>query len=406
VDSREPSSFPQAALPEGDVESIKQRQRLEAMGRLLAGVVHDFNNLLTMILVHSELAMKRTSSTDGVRANLEEIQRAATTGSSLTSQLLAFSRGRQEPSETVDFNECVRRLIQMLQRALGETIELRLDLQPDAGAIRSKAGQIEQVLLNLILNARDAMPRGGLISVKTSSASVPESQSLSLGTMAPGHYAVLSVSDNGVGMDVETRNRLFEPFFSTKPHGTGTGLGLSTVRDIVTQLGGAISVESEEGRGASFSIHLPQTAHSPVATPEPLEPPEKKENQGTILLVEDEDSVRKFLAMLLNGHGYTVVQARTGQEALDVFATHAGAIHLLLTDLIMPGGMNGREVAASLRERQPGLPVLFMSGYTQELLVRQGAIYPGMPLIQKPVRPKALAESVRRAMDQHSVTSA
>jgi PAS domain S-box-containing protein len=372
-------------------------QKMEAIGRLAGGVAHDFNNLLTVIQGFSEMALKSTGLDAAVRRDLEEVHRAALRAADLTGQLLAFSRRQPVQPRVLDLNTLVADMAKMLQRLIGENIELETRMGPRLARIRVDPGQIEQVIVNLVVNARDAMPGGGRLVIETANHSCADGSGAPCHPSCPGPSVTLTVSDTGTGMDPETLRHLFEPFFTTKARGKGTGLGLSTVYGIVQQCGGDIEVASEPGRGTTFRVYLPQTtsvadtgraADAARATPRGSE---------TVLLVEDEDMVRSLVRTTLERLGYGVLEARHGKEALELAEQRGGAIDLLLTDVVMPG-MGGPEVARRLSATCPGLRVLYLSGYAAiESKHRAGT--PLAPLLQKPFALDALARKVREVID-------
>ena len=377
-------------------EQLRQSQKMDAIGRLAGGVAHDFNNLLTAILGHSELLLQTDTVQPPQRRQAEQIHRAASRAAQLTSQLLAFSRKQVLQPKILDLNVAVTAMTTMLRRLIGEDVELSAQLDPSLWRVKADPGQIEQVLLNLTVNARDAMPSGGELTIHTRNATVAAG---AFEDVPPGRYVLLEVEDDGVGMDVDTRARAFEPFFTTKSRGKGTGLGLSTVYGIVTQSGGYIAVESEPQRGALFRVWLP-AVDAPVSQPAVTDSVVAR-GAETILLVEDDADVRVFISDVLDTHGYQVLQARDGVEALSVIEAHAGRVDLLLTDVIMPR-MSGSEVAARLHVLRPSLKVLYISGYPGETMVRQGALAADLTFLQKPFSVAALARRVREVLDNTS----
>ncbi|HKV34953.1 MAG TPA: ATP-binding protein [Pyrinomonadaceae bacterium] len=377
-----------------------QSQKLEAVGRLAGGISHDFNNLLTVILGYSDITLRQFSQEHPLRRNLEEIVRASERAAALTRQLLAFSRKQVMQPKVFGVNSVVIELEKMLRRMIGEDIELRVSLHPDLGNIKADPAQLEQVIMNLVVNARDAMPKGGKLTIETSNVYLDHTYATEHVSVQPGNYVMLAISDTGCGMDKETRQHIFEPFFTTKAQGKGTGLGLSTVYGIVKQSGGNIWVYSEEDRGTTFKIYFPQvTAEAEEyrrATPR-IEAPRGSE---TILLVEDADWVRKLARQVLERAGYRVVEASGADEAISIIeASHNGTtVDLVLTDVIMPG-MSGNDMSKQLLAMRPGLPVLYMSGYTDDAIVQHGVLEPGINFIQKPFSPDALALKVREVLD-------
>ena len=379
---------------------LVQSQKLEAVGRLAGGISHDFNNLLTVILGYSEIMARQLNEGDPLRRNLEEIIRASERAAALTRQLLAFSRKQVMQPKVFDVNTVVTDLEKMLRRMIGEDIELRVSLQEDLGNIKADPVQLEQVIMNLAVNARDAMPKGGKLSIETTNVHLDESYARDHVSVEPGHYVMLAISDTGCGMNAEIRQRIFEPFFTTKAPGKGTGLGLSMVYGIVKQSGGNIWVYSEEGRGTTFKIYFPrvtETAEEYKRVPATIEAPRGSE---TILLVEDSDWVRKLARQILERAGYRVLEASSADAAIRISeAGHNGTkIDLLLTDVVMPG-MSGNDMSKQLLAKRPDLPVLYMSGYTDDAIVQHGVLEPGINFIQKPFSPDALALKVREVLD-------
>ena len=378
---------------------FRQAQRMEAVGRLAGGVAHDFNNILTAITGYSELLLEDLGPKDPKRADVGEIKAAAMRATALTRQLLAFSRKQVLQTRVVDLNELVQTLDNMLHRLIGEDVRLELSLALALGAVRADPGQIEQVILNLAVNSRDAMPSGGRLTIETANVDLDEAYARAHAGALPGRYVMLAVSDTGVGMDGEIRSHIFEPFFTTKEVGKGTGLGLATVYGIVKQSGGSVWVYSEPGRGTTFKIYLPQVDELPETgdLPAPLQP--VAGGRETILLAEDDPSVRAIVSDVLTQKGYRVLRAPDGQTALAIARGQPEEIHLLLTDLVMPG-MTGRDLAEALTAERSGLRVLYMSGYTDDAVVRHGVLTDGMPYLQKPFAPRALATKVREVLDR------
>ena len=383
-----------------DEQRNLQSQKMETVGRLVGGVVHDFANLLTLIAGYSDILLSRASDHDPLRPEIEEIRRAANRGARLTGQLLGFTRGQSADPHPLDLNALVSDMQRMLRPIIGEYVGLEAYLAADLGRVLAGTGQMEQVLMNLILNARDAMPRGGRIRIETRNHDLDETAA-ALHGIPPGPYVLLSITDTGHGIDADAIDRVFQPFFTTKPGGKGTGLGLSTVQSIVRQAGGEVWVRSAPGEGASFTLCLPRIAFpaqnvetAAVARPE-------LSGSETLLLVEDEEGVRRLLTHVLRRRGYQVLEARDGEEALVIFRQRHSDIHLVLTDMVMPG-MSGRELGERVREFRPDMRVIYMSGYTDDVLVRTGALGPGMSFLQKPLRPDMLAAKVREALDSPS----
>jgi len=383
---------------------FRQAQRLEAVGRLAGGVAHDFNNVLTAITGYSELLLEDMGPDDAKRSDVLEIKSAAQRAAALTRQLLAFSRKQVLQTRVLDLNEVVQTLEKMLHRLIGEDVKLELALAPALRAVRADPGQIEQVILNLAVNARDAMPRGGRLTIETADVDLDEAYAREHAGAAPGPYVMLAVSDTGIGMDAETRSHIFEPFFTTKEQGKGTGLGLATVYGIVKQSGGYVWVYSEPGRGATFKIYLPRVEAPADAVAAVTPEPPVAGGRETVLLAEDDPSVRAIVADVLTQKGYRVLRANDGQAALEMARAQAGAIHLLVTDIVMPG-MTGRELAEALRAERPGVRVLYMSGYTDDAVVRHGVLEEGVPYLQKPFAPRTLASKVREVLDRAGAAS-
>jgi PAS domain S-box-containing protein len=379
-------------------EQLRQAQKMEAIGRLAGGVAHDFNNLLTAILGYADFMLLSLGQADQHRHDLLEIRKAADRASALTRQLLAFSRKQMLLPKVLDLNVIVGDSHKMLRRLIGEDIELTTHLEPALGRVKADPSQIVQVILNLALNARDAMPEGGRLTLKTANVELDASYTRLFLDVEPGPYVMLAVSDTGCGMDETTRSHLFEPFFTTKPEGKGTGLGLSTVYGIIKQSGGHIAVSSELGKGTIFEIYLPRIRNTAAAdagkeTSAPL-----PRGTETILLVEDEDMVRELVRTLLVMNGYTVLDARHPREALQLSEKSTGDIHLLVTDVVMPI-MSGRELAQRLAVQRPALKVLYMSGHTSSHHVRLGTAELNLPFLQKPFKPDALARLIREVLD-------
>jgi len=378
---------------------IRQVQRLEAVGRLAGGIAHDFNNVLTAITGFSSLLLDELPAEDPKRQDVEEIRAAAARAATLTRQLLAFSRRQVLQPVVLDVNTLVRTLDRMLQRLIGEDVKLETRLAPSLAAVRADPGQLEQVIMNLAVNARDAMPRGGRLTIETADVVLDEAYARQHPGAKAGPQVLLAVTDTGTGMDAETRSHIFEPFFTTKGLGQGTGLGLSTVYGIVQQSGGHIAVYSEPGRGTSFKIYLPQVPDAvPGAEALSAQIPAAG-GRETVLLAEDDPAVRDVTSEILAQRGYRVLRAPDGQSALEIARSHAGEIPLLVTDIVMPG-MTGPELATALQAERPGVRVLYMSGYTDDSVVRHGVLAEGMPYLQKPFTPDALARKVRELLDR------
>jgi CheY-like chemotaxis protein len=370
---------------------------MEAMGRLAGGIAHDFNNLLSVVLSYSELLIADTPRGAPARSDLDEIHEAALRAAALTTQLLAFSRRQVVEPRVLDLNVQLAGLDRMLHRVLGEDIDLVSTPGSDLGRVLADPSHVDQVVLNLVVNARDAMPRGGELTIETSNVDLDESYTRDHFGARVGRHVMLAVTDTGCGMDAATVARVFEPFFTTKPQGKGTGLGLSTVFGIVQQAGGSIWVYSEPGKGSTFKVYFPRVD----AEVEPVaDAPALRTVRGTetVLLVEDNDALRAVARSILSKNGYDVIDAASGAEALRASARHAGRIHLLLTDVVMPQ-MSGPELAARLAPARPDMKVLCMSGYTDDSVVRHGVLEPHHSFIQKPITPESLARKVRAVLD-------
>jgi two-component system cell cycle sensor histidine kinase/response regulator CckA len=381
-------------------EKLRQSQKMEAIGRLAGGVAHDFNNLLAVILGYSDLSLGALPEDHKVVGFLREIKRAGERAGDLTRQLLAFSRKQILEPRVLSLGRVVADTHQMLRRLIGEDVEIVMVADPEPAMVRADPGQIEQVIMNLAVNARDAMPQGGRLVIQVRRVELAAGEQPGLDA---GPYVCLSVGDNGCGMDADTLAQIFEPFFTTKGVGRGTGLGLATVYGIVNQSGGSILVDSAMGQGTTFSIYLPRVSGAEAQALLPsVAPPNGAAPSATILLVEDEPMVREMARMILTGAGYEVLQASQGDEALRVLARHAGPVDLLLTDVVMPL-MSGVELAAEFREARPGAPVLFMTGYADDFIANQ-ALDVDVELLQKPFVAEALLGKVRGLLDRAAAT--
>ena len=356
-------------------EQVRQATKMEAVGRLAGGIAHDFNNLLTIINGYTELLMDKFASDDRMTVYLQEIAQAGERAATLTRQLLAFSRSQVLAPQVLDLNVVVTNLGKMLKRMIGEDIELSTVLDPALGRVKADPGQIEQVMMNLVVNARDAMPQGGHLTIETSNVELDETYARNHVTVKAGPHVMLAVADTGVGMLPETQAHIFEPFFTTKEQGKGTGLGLATVYGIVKQSGGSIWAYSEPGQGSVFKIYLPTVSEGPVAEQTKMEP-DSSGGTETILVIEDEVGVRSLINLALASSGYTVLEADSAESALEICARHDGPIHLLLTDVVMPQ-MSGPRVAEQVAAMRPDIKVLYMSGYTDDSVVRHGVLDPG-----------------------------
>ncbi|MEZ4330386.1 MAG: PAS domain-containing protein [Myxococcota bacterium] len=385
------------ALRESEL-SLAQARKMESVGRLAGGIAHDFNNLLTAIIGYSDLVLQELAGDHAARPDIEEILRAAERAGGLTRQLLAFSRRQVLRPERVDLNAVVADIDRMLRRLIGEDVELVTELDGGLDAILADPGQIEQVIVNLVVNARDAMPRGGRLEIETANFVCRSPQRVESGQLAPGSYVTLRVSDSGIGMDEQTRAQIFEPFFTTKSAAGGTGLGLASVYGIVSQSRGQIAVESRLGRGSTFTLYLP-TANEELAEIEPEEALVAGRGRETVLLVEDSRPVLKLIERTLHRRGYTVLPAESATAALRQCSRHEGPIDLLLTDVVLPR-MSGPEIAERVRQLRPGVRVLFMSGFTDETLAQHGLARDELRMLEKPFSSATLLARVRTALDQ------
>jgi len=377
---------------------LRQSQKMEAVGQLAGGIAHDFNNLLTAILGSTQLLLQATPPGDVRREDVEEIRNAGLRAAELTRQLLAFSRRQVLAPKVLELNAVVANMDKMLRRLIGDDVELATALHAEAGAVNADPGQLEQVLLNLVVNARDAMPGGGRVLIETTRLLLRDELVERRHRLAPGDYVCLAVTDSGLGMDEATQAHLFEPFFTTKEVGKGTGLGLATVYGIVKQSGGYIWVYSEPGRGTTVKVYLPRVrGAAEPALPAP-EPPALRGGHETVLLVEDAAPVRTLARRSLEACGYQVIDAADGPSALELSARHTGEIAVLVTDVVMPG-MSGRELAERLAPTRPAMKVLYTSGYTDDAMVRQGVLNAGVAFLQKPFVPDSLARKVREVLD-------
>ena len=375
----------------------RQAQKVEAIGRLAGGVAHDLNNLLVPILGYGEMLVDDFSPEDARRESARQIVNAGFRARNLVRQLLAFSRKQALEYRTLDLNKIIGGFEKLLRRTIREDIGIKIILSPDIRTIRADIGQIEQVIMNLAVNAQDAMPQGGKLILETAMAELDEEYAAPRPGVQPGSYVMLAVSDTGCGMDEETCEQIFDPFYSTKGE-QGTGMGLATVYGIVKQHGGNIWVYSESGKGASFKVYLPVSEETHIEKKTLKKAAEDTHGSETILLVEDNEKVRGFIYTILKRMGYTVLKAENGAEALPVLASHAGQVNLLLTDVVMPG-MSGKALFAKAAEKHPDLKVLYMSGYTGNVIVHRGVLDEGIAFIQKPFPVKALAAKVREVLD-------
>jgi PAS domain S-box-containing protein len=380
-------------------EQLRQSQKMEAIGRLAGGIAHDLNNALTTIAGYAELAMGQLGADTQARSDVQEIRYAAERASSVTRQLLAFSRKQLLEPRVFSLNDTVVAIARLLSRLLGANVQVQSKPAADMPLILGDPGQIDQAIINLAVNARDAMPEGGQLTLETAVLEVDEAFARTHVPMPIGRYAALRVSDTGHGMTPETQNRIFEPFFTTKDVGKGTGLGLSMVYGTLKQVGGFIFVDSEIGRGTTFTLFFPPAPAHAVAPPRPIAEERTVRRHETLLIVEDETAVRNLVASSLRNEGYRLLLAASADEALAIVDAHRGAIDLLLTDAIMPG-QSGIELARTLVARQPGLPVILMSGYTEETLPAEGDLDPPMTLLPKPFTPRDLRQRIRAVLDK------
>jgi two-component system cell cycle sensor histidine kinase/response regulator CckA len=380
-------------------EQLRQSQKMDAIGQLAGGVAHDFNNLLTAILGYSNLLLSGLSEDSPLRPDIGGIKQAGERAATLTRQLLAFSRQQVLQPELLNLNIVVANMSHMLNRLIGEDIEQITIHGTESAWVKADPGQIEQVIINLIVNARDAMPQGGKLIIETTSVELDEAYTCYHAEVKPGPYVLLAISDTGQGMDAETQARIFDPFFTTKERGKGTGLGLATVHGIVNQSGGHIWVYSELGQGATFKIYLPQV-EAPVRLAMPRQISVKpRSGSETILLVEDGDAVREMVLQALRRDGYRVMEANSGVQACQVAAAHQGHIDLLLTDVVMPGGMSGPQLAANLAALRPNMKVIYMSGYTDNAIIQHGVLEAGIIFLEKPFSLETLTRKIRQALD-------
>jgi len=382
-------------------DTLRRSQKLEAIGRLAGGVAHDFNNVLGVITGHGELARKEIPEGHPSRRRLENMLEAAERAAGLTRQLLAFSRKQVQQPRLLDLNLVAAELENMFERILGEDIETEIRPAKDLGLVSADPTQVEQVLLNLIVNARDAMPKGGRLTIETANAEFDGEYAAAHPPALPGRFVMLAISDSGTGMDAETQERAFEPFFTTKPPGEGTGLGLATVYGVVKQSGGYIWLYSEPGRGTTFKVYLPRVDEASrgalVAAPPP--PALAPGGHETLLLVEDSAALRDMIQEMLEQHGYRVLHAGHGEQALEVLRDHKGPVDLLLTDVVMPK-LGGKDLADEVRVLHPGIRVIYMSGYTEGAISRAGILGEGVTLLEKPFTSDRLTRAVREALDR------
>jgi signal transduction histidine kinase len=382
-------------------EQFRQAQKMEAVGRLAGGVAHDFNNLLTIITGYSDLLLGDRSLKESHRSALEQVRRSAERGGQLTHQLLAFSRKQPLEARALHVNELVLQIDKMLHRVIGEDVQLVTIPAASRDSVTADPGRLEQVIMNLVVNARDAMPDGGKLTIETGTVHLSGSFSAKKLGLEPGWHATISITDTGIGMDEETQSHLFEPFFTTKERGRGTGLGLATAYGIIHQSGGAIGIFSEPGKGTTARIYLPLASEPEPVSAETSAGPEPLTGAETILLVEDEARVRKLIFDILTLRGYRVLEATCGEEAMRLCRHHKGAIDLAVVDVVMPE-MSGPDLVRRIRLLVPEMRVLFISGYTDEAIVHHGIPESGVPFLQKPFFPDSLARKVREILDARS----
>jgi signal transduction histidine kinase len=382
---------------------LSQSQKMEAIGRLAGGIAHDFNNHLGIMIGYSERLLDRLGPDDPLRKSAGMIKDAGLRAATLTRQLLAFSRRQVFEPRILDANAVIVELEKMLRPLIGEDIELILSLNAATGRVQADPAQIDQVIMNLVINSRDAMPQGGRLTIETTDVELDEEYASKHATVRPGSYVMVAVSDNGMGMDNETQTHMFEPFFTTKEKGKGTGLGLATVYGIVKQSGGYIWVYSEPGKGTTFKIYLPRAeAGIQQADAERVSSAILK-GEETVLVVEDEGMLLELACEFLQSSGYAVLEAGNGSKAVEISRGHRGPIHLLMTDAVMPG-MSGRELAQRLHDDRPDIKVLYVSGYTDDSVLRNGLLEPGTAFLQKPFTRDSLARKVREVLDRGSET--
>jgi len=383
-------------------EQLRQAQKMEAVGLLAGGVAHDFNNLLTIINGYSQLLLNQLGPSDSNRSFVEQIMKAGERAAALTRQLLAFSRRQVLQPRVLDLNRLVTGLGVMLQRLIGEDIELHLELSQELGRVSADSSQVEQILMNLVVNSRDALPTGGAVTIETANVTLDSTYTGRHVSVKAGSYVMLAVSDNGSGMDAETQRHLFEPFFTTKSVGRGTGLGLSTVFGIVKQSGGSIAVYSEPGHGTSIKIYLPRIDQAVPLEAEGRQP-EAWRGSETILVVEDDDMVRSLVRESLERQGYKVIDSAGSVEARRLAEKHRGPIHLLITDVVLPK-VSGRELAEQMIRERPSIKVLYMSGYTDSAIVSSGILTKEVAFLQKPFTPTGLVDKVREVLLENGRT--
>jgi two-component system, cell cycle sensor histidine kinase and response regulator CckA len=378
-------------------EQLLHAQKMEAVGRLAGGVAHDFNNMLTVISGYNRMILDELSPLDPLRGYAEEVLKAADRAGALTNQLLAFSRRQIMRPQVISVNSVLAQTEKMLNRLIGEDVDLVMQLAADAGNIKADPGHVEQAVVNLAVNARDAMPLGGRLTIETENVHLDENYARTHMGVTPGDFVLIAVSDTGHGMDAETRRRIFEPFFTTKEKGKGTGLGLATVYGMIKQTGGDIWVYSEPGQGTTFKLYFPRVSEPASDGADGESAPERRAGGETILVVEDEKAVRELTVRMLQQLGYVILTASSGQEALEICRNHAGFIDMLLTDVVMPG-MSGRQLADQLLLQRPDTAVLFLSGYTENTVVHHGVLDAGVNFLPKPFSRENLAKKLREVL--------
>jgi len=377
-------------------DQLMHAQKMEAVGRLAGGVAHDFNNMLTVISGYNRMILDELSPLDPMRGYAEEILKAADRAGALTNQLLAFSRRQIMKPRVVNVNSVIEQTEKMLRRLIGEDVTLQFGLSPELGNIRADPGHVEQAVMNLAVNARDAMPMGGRLTIETANTQLDENYARTHMGVVPGEFVMLAVSDTGIGMDAETKRRIFEPFFTTKEKGKGTGLGLATVYGIVKQAGGDIWVYSEPDKGTTFKLYFPRVKDA-VTDSAKADTESPQGSNETILVVEDEKAVRELTVKMLQRLGYSVLIAGSGAEAIEISRAHAGRISLLLTDVVMPN-MSGRQLADILLPARPGMKVIYLSGYTENTVIHHGVLEAGIEFLPKPFTREVLAKKIREVL--------